>query len=104
VGGSSKIACTDTYSGPAPFSEKETQALMAFYETIAPKVDAYIAFHSAAELLLYPMGHTSSSDLVPNKEHLVSQIICKDRTKQIILRFSKKLQLLQFKLSKLDME
>lgn len=65
------MACTDTYSGPEPFSEKETRALMDFYATIADKVDAYIAFHSAAELLLYPMGHTISKELVPNHEHLV---------------------------------
>lgn len=71
MGGASKVACTDTYSGPKPFSEKETRAIMDFYETIAAKTDAYIAFHSAAELLLYPMGHTIFADLVPNKDHLV---------------------------------
>jgi hypothetical protein len=71
VGGSSKNACTDTYSGPTAFSEKETKALMDFYETIASKTDVYISFHSAAELLLYPMGHTTETELVPNVEHLV---------------------------------
>jgi hypothetical protein len=70
VGGSSKVACTDTYSGPTPFSEKETKALMDFYETVANKTDAYICFHSAAKLLMYPLGHTTSAELVPNAEHL----------------------------------
>lgn len=75
MGGSSRVACTDTYSGPEPFSEKETRALMDFYETIADKVDAYLAFHSAAELLLYPMGHTTSTELVPNKDDLVNKLL-----------------------------
>lgn len=71
VGGSSRMACTDTYMGPEAFSEKETKAVMDFYATIANKSDAYISFHSAAEMLLYPMGHTNATDLVPNVGHLV---------------------------------
>lgn len=58
--------------GPHPFSEKEIVAMMDFYATIADKTDAYISFHSAAQMLLYPMGHTSSRDEVPNWEHLVT--------------------------------
>lgn len=44
---------------------------MNFYETIANKSQAYISFHSAAKLLLYPMGHTNSTEQVPNVGHLV---------------------------------
>lgn len=71
VGGSSKVACTDTYSGPYAFSEPETKALMDFYATIASEVDAYISFHCAAEVILYPMGHTADPSLVYNVDHLV---------------------------------
>lgn len=71
VGGSSRLSCTDTYMGPTAFSEKETKAVMDFYATIASKSDAYISFHSAAEMLLYPMGHTNATDLVPNVGDLV---------------------------------
>lgn len=86
MGGSSIIACTDTYSGPTAFSEKETLALANYYETIASKMEAYICFHSAAQMLMYPLGaaktlllqfneklilisfsgHTNETDLVPN--------------------------------------
>lgn len=66
------MACTDTYAGPYAFSENETKALMDFYATIADKSEAYISFHCAASMLLYPMGHTASTELVPNVEHLVS--------------------------------
>lgn len=62
---------TDTYAGPEPFSEKETKALVEFYATIADKTEAYIAFHAPQQLLLYPMGHDNSTELVPNVEDLV---------------------------------
>lgn len=71
-GGASALACTDTYSGPAAFSEKETKAMMDFYATIANKAEAFISFHCAAEVLLYPMGHTNSTELVPNVSDLVN--------------------------------
>jgi Zinc carboxypeptidase len=71
VGGSSRLACTDTYMGPEAFSEKESRALADFFESIANKTDAYVSFHSAARMLLYPMGHTNSVEMVPNVEDLV---------------------------------
>lgn len=43
---------------------------MDFYETIANKTDAYICFHSAAQMLMYPLGNTLSTELVPNAAHL----------------------------------
>lgn len=57
--------------GPTPFSEKETTALMNFYGTIAYRAEAFISFHSAAQMLLYPMGHEFGSALVPNHQDLV---------------------------------
>lgn len=72
MGGSSKIACTDTYSGPEAFSEPETKALMEFYATIASEVEAYISFHCAAQVILYPMGHSSDPELLHNADHLVN--------------------------------
>lgn len=70
MGGSSTLACDDTYSGPTAFSEKEAQAVMDFYKMIAEESDAYIAFHCATQALLYPMGHDRSEALVPNIEDL----------------------------------
>lgn len=70
MGGSSTLACTDTYSGPAPFSEKETKALTDFYATVSDKMEAYICFHSAAQMLMYPLGNTTDTELVPNYNDL----------------------------------
>lgn len=64
------MACSDTYSGPTAYSEKETKALMDFYATIANKVEVYLCFHSAARLLMYPFGNTLSTELVPNAADL----------------------------------
>lgn len=62
---------SDNYAGPSPFSENETKALMDFYATIADKAEAYIAIHAPQQMLLYPMGHDVSLDLVPNANDLV---------------------------------
>lgn len=71
MGGTSTVPCSETYSGPYAFSESETKALMDFYATIADRAELYLSFHSAAQMLLYPMGHTESTELVPNEADLV---------------------------------
>ena len=43
---------------------------MDFYGTIANKIELYLCFHSAAQLLMYPLGNTASTELVPNIEDL----------------------------------
>jgi Zinc carboxypeptidase len=43
---------------------------MDFYSTIANRTDAYICFHSAAQMLMYPLGNTNSTALVPNAADL----------------------------------
>ncbi len=48
---------SDTYHGPEPFSEPETQAVKELVETI--NFTASISFHSSGELILYPWGYTS---------------------------------------------
>ena len=85
-GGSSKVPCTTTYSGPSAFSEKETRALMDLYETISNKTDLYLCFHSAAKMLMYPLGHTVSPELVPNVEHL--QEIAKTAAEALSVRYN----------------
>lgn len=69
-GGSSNLACSDTYAGPSAFSEKESKALMDFYETISDKVELYLCFHSAAQMLMYPLGNTLETTNVPNVDDL----------------------------------
>lgn len=43
---------------------------MDFYETISHEVELYLCFHSAAQMLMYPLGNTLSTENVPNAEHL----------------------------------
>ena len=52
--GSSPSPSNNTYRGPAPGSEPETQALDAFVARLDPEF--FVNYHSAAELLLYGIG------------------------------------------------
>ncbi|QIG39074.1 zinc carboxypeptidase [Microbacterium sp. 4R-513] len=52
--GSSPNPASDTYRGPSPGSEPETQALDHLFADVTPQF--MINYHSAAELLLYGIG------------------------------------------------
>lgn len=52
--GSSPNPASDTYRGPSPGSEPETQALDELFASVTPQF--LINYHSAAELLLYGIG------------------------------------------------
>lgn len=52
--GSSPNPASETYRGPAPASEPETQALDGLFADITPEF--LVNYHSAAELLLYGIG------------------------------------------------
>jgi hypothetical protein len=54
--GSSPNTSSETYRGPAPFSEPETQVIRDF--VLAHDFVACINYHSVAELFLYPWGYT----------------------------------------------
>jgi Zinc carboxypeptidase len=61
--GSGTITSDETYRGPAPFSEPETQAIRDLLDAIHPEF--HITYHSFGELLLYPFGfqvNTPSAD------------------------------------------
>jgi Zinc carboxypeptidase len=61
--GSSSQLSSETYRGPAPASERETQAIMGLMERIRFKFA--ISYHSFGQLLLYPQGwqvQTPSAD------------------------------------------
>ncbi|GAB4581344.1 MAG: hypothetical protein Fur0022_40910 [Anaerolineales bacterium] len=73
-GGSSGNQCSETYRGPSPASEPETQAVQNYLRDIFPDqrgpglndpapVDAtgvYLDIHSYSELVLWPWGFTSN--------------------------------------------
>jgi len=52
--GSSPSPASDTYRGPAPASEPETQALDGLFADLTPEF--LVNYHSAAELLLHGIG------------------------------------------------
>ena len=61
--GSASIISDETYRGPRPLSEPETQALDIVLQMAQPEY--HISYHSFGELLLYPFGfqvNTPSAD------------------------------------------
>lgn len=43
---------------------------MDFYATVADTIEVYFCFHSAAQMLMYPLGNTNSTENVPNHADL----------------------------------
>lgn len=56
TGGSSGNANSDTYKGPRPFSEPETQAIKNYVEA-HQNITILLTFHTFSELILYPWGY-----------------------------------------------
>jgi carboxypeptidase T len=56
--GASGSPRSDTYHGPAPFSEPETRAVRDFL-TSRPNITTVISYHTFSELILYPWGGSS---------------------------------------------
>ena len=61
--GSSGDSFSETYRGPSPFSEPESQAVRDFLQQQTPK--ALISYHNYSQLILYPWGYTN--DPAPDK-------------------------------------
>ncbi|CAK9834108.1 Carboxypeptidase B [Anthophora retusa] len=57
--GASNNPCSDTYAGPKPFSEVETQHMRDFILARKGQIKAYISLHSYGQYILYPWGYTS---------------------------------------------
>jgi len=75
TGGSSHEGSSDTFMGPQPFSEPETQAIKAFVEAhLNAKV--LLTVHTFSELILYPWG--GKHDPVPNtRDHQVFETMAR---------------------------
>ncbi|MEZ4814668.1 MAG: M14 family metallopeptidase [Bdellovibrionota bacterium] len=63
-GGASTSEASDTYRGPAPFSEIEIQNIRDFVTAKRHRMEMVMDFHSFSELVLYPWGYTY--DKIPN--------------------------------------
>ena len=84
VNGSSGEQCEQTYRGPSPASEPETQAVEAYVKSLFPDVrgdmesDAapsdtaglHLDIHSAGGMILWPWGHTTAP--APNGDALAT--------------------------------
>lgn len=70
--GASADPCSETFGGAAPFSEIETRTLSNFALGVRNEVKAYLAFHSAANMILSPWGYTSE---VPEDHEIQMQIM-----------------------------
>lgn len=74
--------CEPTYSGPTPFSEKETQALRSYVADLKQrfnKVTAYFSVHAISQFWMYPYAYTTNnvsndSDLKVASEKAVNAI------------------------------
>jgi hypothetical protein len=75
--GSSASRRSQTYRGPNPASEPETQAMMNFIKNIRPVFD--ISYHAYSELVIYPFG--CSPERTPTKD--VVETIGKEIAKKL---------------------
>ena len=71
--GSSDLRTSETYRGPSPGSEPETQAQIKLYDRLRPKYA--INWHSAAQLLLYGVGWQTTTS---SPDDLIHQAIVGD--------------------------
>ncbi len=62
--GSSGDTYSETYRGPAAFSEPETQACRDFLQALQPK--ALVSYHNFSQLVLFPWSYTG--DPAPDQE------------------------------------
>ncbi|MHA7814328.1 MAG: M14 family zinc carboxypeptidase [Phycisphaerales bacterium] len=58
--GASQSTASNTYHGPAPFSEPETRALRDVGLALGDKLVAQIDYHSYSQLILWPYGYAAS--------------------------------------------
>nr|USU81847.1 M14 metal carboxypeptidase-like 16 [Antheraea pernyi] len=59
VSGVSRNPChTETYAGPKPFSEVETQMVRNIMMENADRMKLYVSIHSYGQYLVYPWGYT----------------------------------------------
>ncbi|CAB3248808.1 unnamed protein product [Arctia plantaginis] len=57
--GTSSNSSSNNFAGRGPFSEVETRTLSEYITNMADRIDLYLSFHSAGQLLLLPYGNTT---------------------------------------------
>ncbi|XP_062551928.1 zinc carboxypeptidase-like [Armigeres subalbatus] len=56
-GGASSNPCSDTYAGPLPGSEIETQNVINYFLKYKDQVEIFLSFHSYGQYMLFPFGY-----------------------------------------------
>jgi carboxypeptidase T len=69
TGGSSTDPSDETYRGPSPFSEPETQHVRDFIDK-QKNISSLLTFHTFSKLVLYPWGY-SNSPIANSRDHAV---------------------------------
>ncbi|XP_063706437.1 zinc carboxypeptidase-like [Culicoides brevitarsis] len=69
-GGASNNPCSETYAGPNAFSEPETRALGAYFDSVSKNVSAFFSFHSYGQYFLYPFGSKQAPAINNEAEHI----------------------------------
>jgi murein tripeptide amidase MpaA len=59
--GTSTSPCSDTYCGPSPFSEKETQVIRDYTTPLASRIVVFHSIHAYSQLLLLPWAYTTGA-------------------------------------------
>jgi carboxypeptidase A2 len=59
--GTSTSPCSDTYCGPSPFSEKETQVIRDYTTPLASRMVVFQSVHAYSQLLLLPFAYTTGA-------------------------------------------
>lgn len=57
--GASENECSETYRGPSPNSEVETQHLINFVMPVVSRIKLYLSYHSFGDYFLYAYGYTN---------------------------------------------
>ncbi|XP_045777022.1 uncharacterized protein LOC123875314 [Maniola jurtina] len=69
--GASDNPCTNTFAGPAPFSEPESRAISTYVDRLNAqgRMIYYFSFHSYQQLILIPFSHVSGQDVLLAKNY-----------------------------------
>ncbi|XP_055639959.1 zinc carboxypeptidase-like [Toxorhynchites rutilus septentrionalis] len=59
-GGASSNPCSDTFAGPEPASEVETQNIINYFLKYKTNIDFFLSFHSYGQYLLLPFGYANA--------------------------------------------
>jgi carboxypeptidase T len=65
IGNTSNYACSETFHGPAAFSEPETRNVRSLLDNF-PNIECMIDIHSFSQLILYPWGDDVSQTTDPS--------------------------------------